>query len=324
MNPSRRHVLRLAATVAALPAVRHAGYAQSYPARPVRIVVGFAAGGGFDITARFIGQWLSERLGKPFVVENRPGAGSNIATEAVVRARGDGYTLLLAGSPNAINATLYDNLNYDFIRDIAPVAGLVRFSNVLVVNPAFPAKTVAEFVAYAMANPGRLNFGAATGTSIHLSGELFKLMAGVDMVHVPYRGVVPALTDLLGEQLQAVFANTAAVAEYIKAGRLRALAVTSAMRVEDLPDVPALAEVLPGFESSVFYGLGAPRNTPAALIDQLNSEINAGLSDAAMKGRLAKLGGTVLPGSPADFGKLIADETEKWGKVIRAANIKPD
>jgi tripartite-type tricarboxylate transporter receptor subunit TctC len=324
MKLPRRRFLQLAAGAAALPSLPRIARAQAYPTRPVRIVVGFVAGGGFDINARLIGQWLSERLGQPFIVENRPGAATNIATESVVRALPDGYTLLLAGSPNAINAMLYDNLNYNFVRDIAPVGGLVRAANVMVVHPSFPSKSVPEFIAYAKANPGKLNFAAATGTSIHISGELFKMMAGVNIVHVPYRGAAPALTDLLGGQVQMMFINTEAVTEYIKAGKLRALAVTSATRLEELPDIPTVAEFLPGYQSTVFYGLGAPRNTPAAIIDKLNSEINAGLADPKLKARFADLGGVTIGGSPADFGKLIVDETEKWGKVVRSANLKPE
>ena len=278
-----------------------------------------------DIVARLIGQWLSERLGQPFIIENRPGAGSNIATEAVVRAPPDGYTLLLVGPPNAINATLYDKLNFNFIRDIAPVASIVRVPNVMVVNPSVPAKTVPEFIAYAKANPGKINMASAgIGSSAHVAGELFKMMTGVDMVHVPYRGAAPALTDLLGGQVQVCSPRMPASIEYIKAGKLRALAVTTATRSEALPDVPTVGEFVPGYEASSWYGVGAPKNTPAEIVDKLNKEINAALADPKIKARLADLGGTALAGSPADFGKLIADETEKWGKVIRAANIKPN
>ena len=288
-------------------------------------IVGFAAGGAPDILARLMGQWLSERLGQPFVIENRPGAGSNIATEAVVRAPPDGYTLLLVSPANAINATLYDKLNFNFIRDIAPVAGIIREPHVMVVNPSVPAKTVPEFIAYAKANPGKLNMASAgNGTAAHVAGELFKMMTGVDMVHVPYRGAAPALTDLLGGQVQVMFAAMPASIEYIRAGKLRALAVTTATRSEALPDIPTVGEFVPGYEASAWFGVGAPKNTPAEIIDKLNKEINAALADPKIKARLADLGGTVLPGSPADFGKLIADETEKWGKVIRAANIKPE
>ena len=306
-----------------LPAVSRTAWAQSYPSQPVRIIVGFAAGGPNDILARLMGQWLSERLGQPFVIENRLGAGSNIATEAVVRAPPDGYTLLLVGSPNAINATLYGKLNFNFIRDIAPVASFIRGALVMVVNPSVPAKTVPEFIAYAKANPGKLSYGSGgVGGITHMTPELFKMMAGVDMVHVPYRGVAPALTDLLGGQVQVLFANPAQSIPYIRAGKLRALAITTATRSEALPDIPTVGEFVPGYEASSIFGFGAPKNTPAEIIDKLNKEINAGLADPKIKARLADLDGTALVGSPADFAKLIAEETEKWGKVIRAANIK--
>jgi tripartite-type tricarboxylate transporter receptor subunit TctC len=291
----------------------------------VRVIVGFAAGGPNDILARLIGQWLSERLGQPFVIENRLGAGSNIATEAVVRAPPDGYTLLLVGSPNAINATLYDKLNFNFVRDIAPVASFIRGALVMVVHPSVPAQTVPEFVAYAKANPGKLSYGSGgVGGITHITPELFKMMTGVNMVHVPYRGVAPALTDLLGGQVQVLFTNPAQTIEYIRTGKLRALAITTATRSEALPDIPTVDEFVPGYEASSIFGFGAPKNTPAEIIDKLNKEINAGLADPKIKARLADLDGTVLVGSPADFGKLIAEETEKWGKVIRAANIKPE
>jgi tripartite-type tricarboxylate transporter receptor subunit TctC len=291
----------------------------------VRVIVGFAAGGPNDILARLIGQWLSERLGQPFVIENRLGAGSNIATEAVVRAPPDGYTLLLVGSPNAINATLYDKLNFNFVRDIAPVASFIRGALVMVVHPSVPAQTVPEFIAYAKANPGKLSYGSGgVGGITHITPELFKMMTGVNMVHVPYRGVAPALTDLLGGQVQVLFTNPAQTIEYIRAGKLRALAITTATRSEALPDIPTVEEFVPGYEASSIFGFGAPKNTPAEIIDKLNKEINAGLADPKIKARLADLDGTVLVGSPADFGKLIAEETEKWGKVIRAANIKPE
>jgi tripartite-type tricarboxylate transporter receptor subunit TctC len=291
----------------------------------VRIVVGFAPGGGADITARLIGQWLSERLGQPFIIDNRPGAGSNIATEAVVRAPADGYTLLLVGAFNAVNATLYDKLNFNFIRDIAPVATMYYVPNVMAVHPSFPAKTILEFIAYSKSNPGKVNMGSGTtGASMHMSGELFKIMAGIDMVHVFYRGAGPALTDLLAGQVQVSFPTMPASIEYIRAGRLRALAVTTATRSDALPDIPTVGEFLPGYEASAWYGVGAPRNTPAEIIEKLNREINSALADPRMKVRLAELGGTILAGSSDDFGKIIADETEKWGKVIRAANIKPD
>ena len=290
----------------------------------MRIIVGFAAGGPNDILARLMGQWLSERLGQPFVIENRPGAGSNIATEAVVRAPPDGYTLLLVGSPNAINATLYDKLNFNFIRDIAPVASLIRGPLVMVVHPSVPATTLPEFIAYAKANPGKLSYGSGgVGGITHITPELFKMMAGVNMVHVPYRGVAPALTDLLGGQVQVLFANPAQSIQYIRAGKLRALAITTATRLEALPDIPTIGEFVPGYEASSVFGLGAPKNTPAEIIDKLNKEINAALADPKFKARLADLDGTALGGSPADFGKLIAEETEKWGKVVKFANIKP-
>jgi tripartite-type tricarboxylate transporter receptor subunit TctC len=291
----------------------------------VRIIVGFAAGGPNDILARLIGQWLSQRLGQPFVIENRPGAGSNIATEAVVHAPPDGYTLLLVGTPNAINATLYDNLNFNFIRDIAPVVGLIRGALVMVVHPSVPAKTPPEFIAYAKANPGKLSYGSGgVGGITHITAELFKQEAGgLDIVHVPYRGVAPALTDLLGGQVQVLFINLAPSVGYIATGKLRALAITTATRSEALPDIPVLGEFVPGYEASSVFGLGAPRNTPTEIIDKLSKEIKAALSDPQFTARLAKLDGTALGGSPADFAKLIADETEKWGKVIKLANIKP-
>jgi tripartite-type tricarboxylate transporter receptor subunit TctC len=299
---------------------------RSYPSRPVRIIVGFAAGGPNDILARLIGQWLSQRIGQPFVVENRPGAGSNIATEAVVRAPPDGYTLLLVGSPNAINATLYDNLNFNFIGDIAPVASLIRGALVMLVNSSVPAATLPELIAYVKANPGKLSYGSGgVGGITHLTPELFKQEAGgLDILHVPYRGVAPALADLLGGQVQVVFANLAPSIGYIRAGKLRALAITAATRSEALPDIPTIGEFVPGYEASSIFGLGAPKNTPAEIIGALNKEINAALVDPKFKAQLANLDGAVLGGSPADFGKLLADETEKWAKVIRTANIKPE
>ena len=324
MKLPRRKFLRLAAGAAALPAVSHFAWAQSYPTRPVRLVVGFPPGGGTDVIARLIGQWLSERLGQQLVIENRPGAGSNIATEGVVRAAADGYTLLLVSAAHAINATLYDRLNYNFLRDIAPVAGVIRVPNLMEVNPSLPPKSVPEFIAYAKANPGKVNYASGgNGTAQHLAGELFKTMTGVDMVHVPYRGDAPALTDLIGGQVQVMFGNMPSSIEHIRAGKLRPLAVTTAARSEALPDLPPVGDFVPGYEASTWQGLGAPGNTPAEIVDKLNKEINAALSDPKIKARLADLGGTVLSGSPADFGRLIADETEKWGKVIRAANIKP-
>jgi tripartite-type tricarboxylate transporter receptor subunit TctC len=318
MNLTRRRFLHLAAGATALPAVSRFAWAQGYPMRPVRLVVGLAAGGGADIMARLMGQWLSERLGQQFVIENRPGAGTNIATEVVVRAPSDGYTLLLVNAPAAINATLYEKLNFNIIRDIAPVASISRVPNVMVVHPSFPAKTVPEFIAYAKANPGKLSMASpGIGSPQHVAGDLFKMLTGVNMLHVPYRGAAPALTDLLGGQVQVFFATTPGSIEYIKAGALRPLAVTTATRWEGLPDIPTLSDFVPGFEASSWYGVGAPRNTPTEIIDKLNKEINAALADPKMKARLAYLGGTVLAGSPSDFGKLIADETEKWGKVVK-------
>jgi len=327
MKLPRRQFLHLALGAAALPTLSRVARAQAYPSRPVHLIVPFAAGGGTDITARLMGQWLSERLGQQFVIDNRPGGGTNIGTEAVVRAPADGYTLLLCGTPSAINATLYDKLklNFNFIRDIAPVAGISRDPYVMVVNPSVPAESVPEFLTYAKANPGKLNMGSAgTGAGSHVAGALFKMMAGVDMVHVPYRGAGPALTDLIAGQVQVYFGTTVASIEYIRAGRLRALAVTTATRSDALPDVPTVGEFVPGYEASVWYGIGAPKNTPAEIVDKLNKEINAGLADPNIKARLADLGGTVLAGSPADFGRLVAEETEKWGKVIKFAGIKAD
>jgi tripartite-type tricarboxylate transporter receptor subunit TctC len=325
MKLPRRKFLHLAAGAAALPAVSRFAWAQAYPTRPVRIIVPFAPAGSGDILARLIGQWLSERLGQPFVIENRPGGGGNIGTEAVVRAPADGYTLLLAGTPNTVNVTLYEKLNFNFIRDIAPVAGVIRGSFVMVVNPSVPAKSVPEFIAYAKANPRKVNMASAgNGTGSHIAGELFKMMAGVDMVHVPYRSAGPAITDLLGGQVQVYFVTTVASIEYIRAGRLRALAVTTATRSDALPDIPTVGEFLLDYEASNWYGVGAPKATPAEIVEKLNKEINAGLADPNMKARLVDLGGTVLAGSPADFGKLIADETEKWGKVVKFTGIKAD
>jgi len=324
MTPTRRQFLHLAAGAGAVPAVSRNAWAQAYPARPVRIIVGYPSGGSNDILARLMAQWLSERMGQQFVIENRPGAGSNIATEAAVRADPDGYTLLMVSAANMSNAALYDKLSYNFIRDIAPVAGVMRVPLVMEVNPSIPAKTVPEFIAYAKANPGKINFASGgIGTSIHLSGELFKMMTGIEMQHVPYRGNGPALTDLLGGQVQIMFDTMPAAIGYVRAGQLRALAVTTAMRSEALPDIPTVGEYVPGYEASSLYGVAAPSNTPAEIVDKLNREINAALADPAMKTRLADLGGIVLAGSPADFGKLIAVETDKWATVIRAGNIKP-
>jgi tripartite-type tricarboxylate transporter receptor subunit TctC len=319
----RRRILSLAAGAAALPVLTRIARAQAYPTRPVRIIVGFAPGGGVDVVARLMGQWLSERLRQPFVVENRPGSATNIGTEAVVRAPADGHTLLMANSTNAFNATLYDKLKFNFIRDIAPVAGIIRVPLVMEVNPSVPVKTVPEFIAYAKAQSGKINMASAgNGSTSHVAGELFKMMAGVNMVHVPYRGSAPALTDLLGGQVQVYFDSTTASIEYIRAGKLRLLAVSA--RSEALPDSPTMSDYLPGYEASQWYGIGAPKNTPAQIIDRLNKEINAALADSKMKARFADLGAAVLAGSPADFGKLIAEETEKWAKVIRAANIKAE
>jgi tripartite-type tricarboxylate transporter receptor subunit TctC len=324
MKLPRRQFLHLAAGAAALPAVSRAARAQTYPTRPVHLIVPFAPAGSSDLTARLIGQWLSERLGQQFVIDNRPGAGTNIGTEAVERAAADGYTLLLVTAANAINATLYDKLNFNFIRDIAPVAGIMRVPYVMVVNPSVPAKSVPEFIAYARANPRKPNMASAgTGAGSHIAGELFKMMAGVDMVHVPYRGVAPALTDLLGGQVQVTFASMPSVIDYIKSGALRAFAVTTTTRLEVLPDIPTVGEFVPGYEASAWFGIGVPKNTPAEIVDKLNKEINAGLVDPKLKARFADLGGTVIMGSPADFGRFIAEETEKWGKVIKFAGIKP-
>jgi tripartite-type tricarboxylate transporter receptor subunit TctC len=323
--PRRRQFLHLAAGAAALPILPHIAKAQTYPSRPVRIVVAFAAGGTTDIVARVIGQWLSERLGQQFIVENRPGGSGNIGTEAVVRAPADGYTLLLAPPATATNTTLFDHLNFNFIRDTAPIAGIIRVPGVMEVNPSVPVRSVPEFITYAKSNPGKINMASAgSGTPQHVSGELFKLMTGVEMIHVPYRGNAPALTDLLGGQVQVMFDTMPNSIEYIKARKLRPLAVTTTMRWGGLPELPTVNDFVPGYEASGWYGLVAPKNTPSEIIDKLNKEVNAALNDARMKARLADMGGTMLGGSPADFGKLIADETEKWGKVIRTAGIKAE
>jgi tripartite-type tricarboxylate transporter receptor subunit TctC len=325
MKVLRRQFLHLAACAAALPAVSRIAKAQAYPSRPVHLIVPIGPGGASDITARLIGQWLSERLGQPFIIENRPGGGNTIGTEAVVRAPADGHTLLLCGTSNATNATIYDKLNYDFIRDVAPVAGVMRGTLVLVVNPSVPAKSVAEFIAYAKANPRKLNVASpGNGNVSHIAGELFKMMAGVDMVHVPYRGSGPALNDLLGGQVQIYFPTTVSSIGYIRDGRLRALAVTGATRAEALPDIPTVGELVPGYEASAWYGVGAPKATPVEIVEKLNKEINAALADPKIKARLADLGGAPLVGSPAEFGKLIADETEKWAKVVKFSGVKPD
>jgi tripartite-type tricarboxylate transporter receptor subunit TctC len=325
MKLPRRTFLHLAAGAAALPTVARIARAQAYPARPVRIIVGFSAGGPIDILTRLIGQWLSERLGQPFVIESRPGAGSNIATEAVVRASPDGYTLLGVTSANTINTTLYDKLNFNFIRDIAPVAGIIRVPQVIEVHPSVPVTTVPEFIAYAKANPGKLNMASAgNGTVQHVAGELFKVMTGVAMQHVPYRGQAPALVDLLGGQAQVMFDTVPASMQYLRSGKLRPLAVTTATRSEALPELPTVADFVPGYESSALYGIAAPRTTPIEIVDKLNREINAALVDPTMKARLADLGGSMLTGSAADFGKLIADETEKWAKVVKFSGAKAD
>jgi tripartite-type tricarboxylate transporter receptor subunit TctC len=325
MRLPRRQILHLAAGAAALPALSAIARAQAYPSGPVRWIVGFAPGGGNDILARLMGQWLQQRLGQIFVIENRPGAGSNVATEVVVHAPPDGYTLLFAGLPNAINASLYSKLNFNFIHDIAPIGSIVRAPNVMVVNPSFPAKTLAEFIAYAKANPRKVNMASAgIGSASHLAGELFKMLSDVDLVHVPYRGNGPALTAVLGGQVEVQFPSPPSSIEYIRTGKLRGLGVTSAMRSEALPDLPAIGEFVPGYEMSAWFGAAAPKGTPADVIDKINNEINAGLADPKLRARLADLGDTPLALSPAEFGKLIADETEKWGKVMRAANIKLD
>jgi tripartite-type tricarboxylate transporter receptor subunit TctC len=325
MKLPRRQFLHLTAGAAALPAASRFARAQAYPARPVRLIIGYPPGSGPDINARLIGQWLSERLGQPFVIDNRPGAGSNIGTEAVVRAPADGYTLLIAASANASNATLYDKLDFNFIRDIAPVASFTRAPFVMEVHPSVPTKTVPEFIAYAKGNPGRINMASSgNGTVPHLAGELFKMMTGVDMVHVPYRGGTAALVDLLRGQVQVRFGSLTESIQYIKDGKLRALAVTTASRSEVLPDIPTVGEFLPGYDASAWTGVGAPRNTPAEIIEKLNREINAGLADPKLKARFTDQGLAAFVGSPADFGKFIVDETEKWAKVVRTANIKPD
>jgi len=325
MKLPRRHFLHLAAGAAALPAVAEIARAQAYPTRPVRIVVGFAPGGPNDINARLIGQWLSERLGQQFIVDNRPGAAGNIAMESVVKSPPDGYTLVMVATSSAANATLYDNLAFNFLRDIAPVGGISRTYYVMLVHPSVPAKTGAELLALAKANPGKLNMASpGSGTGAHMASELFKMMTGISMVHIPYRGSGPMLAGLLGGQVQFAFDTIFSSIEHIRSGGLRALGVSTTTRSELLPDIPTVAEFVPGYEASTWFGVGAPKNTSAPVIDKLNSEINAGLADPRMRARIADLGGTVLAGSPAEFGKLIAADTEKWGKVIRAANIKPE
>jgi tripartite-type tricarboxylate transporter receptor subunit TctC len=325
MRFPRRQFLRLAASAAALPTVSIQAWAQAYPIKPVRVIVGFAPGSSPDIVARLMGQWLSERFGQLFIIENRPGGGTNIGTEAVVKASADGYTLLWATTANAINATLYEKLNFDFSRDIAPVAGIIRVPNVMEVNLSIPAKTVPEFIAYAKANPGKVSMASSgTGATPHVAGELFKMIAGVNMVHVPYRGGAPALTDLLGGSVQIMFGTMPESIEYIRTGKLRALAVTAITRSEALPDVPTVSDFLPGYEASSWHGVGVPKSTPAEIVERLNKEINAVLADPKMKARLADLGGTILGGSPADFRNLVAVETEKWAKVVKFSGAKPD
>src|SRR6266446_2970655 len=325
MKLPRRTFLHLAAAAAALPVASGIVLAQTYPTRPVRLMVPFGPAGATDITARLIGQWLSERLGQQFVIENRPGAGGNVGTEAVVRAAPDGYTLGLFGAPSAINATLYDKLNFNFVRDIAPVAPIVRFHYIMVVYPSVPAKTLPEFIAYAKDNPGKINMASVgSGSTPHINGELFKVMTGTNMMHVPYRSAAAVMTDLLSGQVQLYFGTTAATLEYVRTGKLRALAVTIERRLDALPDIPAVAEFVPGYEASGWFGVGAPRDTPVDIIDKLNKEINAGVADPKMKARLADLGGIALTASPSDFGKLIVEETEKWGKVVKFAGVKAD
>jgi tripartite-type tricarboxylate transporter receptor subunit TctC len=325
MKVPRRRFLQLAASAAALGAPRRSAWAQSYPTRPVRLIAPFPPGGSIDLTARLVGQWLSERLGQQVVIENRAGAGGNVGSEAAANSPGDGYTLLVCSVANAVSATLYDKLNYNFVHDLPPVAGISRAPNVMVVHPSVPAKTVPEFIAYAKANPGKINMASSgIGTSIHVSGELFKLLTGVNMQHVPYRGSAPMLTDLLSGQVQVAFDNLQPSLPHIKAGTLRALAVTTATRSDALPELPPVADFVPGYEASTWNGVCAPKNVPAEIVAKLNSEINAALADARTKTRLAEMGAWAVPGSPADFGKLIGDEIEKWGKVIRTANIKPE
>src|SRR5215207_2079882 len=325
MKPSRRKFLGFAGGAIALPISSKLAHAQAWPSRPVRLIIGYTPGGSADLTARLMGQWLSEKLGQSFVIENRPGGGTNIATEAVLRAAPDGYTLLLAAPANAINATLYDKLPFDFMKEMEPIAGIIRFPNVVVVHPSLPIKSIPELIAYAKANPGKLNMASSgNGSTIHMSGELFKMMTGINMVHVPYRGGAPALTDLIAGQVQVMFDNIPTSADHVRTGRLRGLAVTGAERSQVLPDLPTVAEFLPGYEASAWYGLGAPKNTPAAVVERINAAVNAILKDPASQARFTELGASLLPGSPADFGKLLADETEKWGKVVKFAGAKPE
>jgi tripartite-type tricarboxylate transporter receptor subunit TctC len=325
MTICRRRFLHLTTGAVAMPALSRIARADSYPSRPVHLIVFYAAGGGNDIIARLMGQWLSQRLGQSFVVENRPGGGGNLGTEYVVHAAPDGYTLLLSSTANVVNASLYNNLDFDFVRDIAPVASISYEPNIMVVNPSVPVKTVPEFIAYAKANPGKINFGSAgIGSSQHMSGELFKMMAGIDMTHVPFRGTAPALQNLLGGQIQLKYASMPATLEHVRSGRLVALGVTIPKRSDVLPDVPAISEFLPGFDAEVYYGIGAPKSTPPEIVDRLNKEMNAGLADPEFKAKLTELGSAVLPGSPADFGKFLANESDKWAKVVKFANIKAE
>ena len=323
MTFSRRQLLRIAGAAAALPAVSSFAHAQAYPARQIRLIIGYPPGGSADITARLMAQWLGERLGQPVIVESRPGGGTNIATEAVINAPPDGYTLLLVAPANAINATLYEKLNHNFLRDIEPIAGLIRFPNVVVVNPSVPVKTIPELIEYAKANPGRLNMASSgNGSTIHMSGELFKMMTGVNMIHVPYRGGALALTDMVGGQVQVMFDNIPTAMEFVKSGKLRGLAVTGAARSETLPDLPTVADFLPGYEATSWYGVGAPKGTPKEIIDKLNREVQTILADPKTKARFSELGAIMQPGTPAEFGKLVADETEKWGKVVKFSGAK--
>jgi tripartite-type tricarboxylate transporter receptor subunit TctC len=325
MQRSRRAFMQVAACAAALPAMARIAGAQTYPSRPIRIVVGVAAGSAQDVLSRLIGQWLSERLGQPVLVDNRPGAATNHATEAVVRAPADGYTLLSVGPSAAINATIYDKLSFNVIRDLAPVASMVHQAQVVVVNPSLPAKTIPEFIAYNKANPRKVNLASSgTGTGNHLAGELFNMLAGVQMVHVPYRGAGPAMTDLIAGQVHVMFVVPVVAVEFIATGKVRALAVTTVTRAEAMPDLPPVAQFVPGYDSSAWFGIVAPKGTPAEIVMRLNREINAGLADPALRGKIANLGGGIAASSPADFGKLIADETEKWGRVVKFAGIKPD
>ena len=325
MRLPRRRFLQTAAGAILAPSVSRLAYAQAYPSRPLRLMLGYPPGGSADITARLTGQWLSERLGQPIVIESRPGAATNLATEAVVRAPPDGYTLLLVAPANAINATLYDKLNFNFLQDIAPVAGIIRFANVVVVNPSLPINSIPELIAYAKANPGKLNMASSgNGSTIHMSGELFKMLTGITMVHVPYRGGAPALTDLMAGQVQVMFDNIPTSAGHIKTGKLRGLAVTGSARSDVLPELPMVADFLPGYEASAWYGLGMPKGTPPEFVERINKAMNEVLADPRAQARFKELGATLLPGSAADFGKLLAEETEKWGKVVKFAGVKPD